>query len=65
MVERREDMFDDESICLVKSEIRVDRSNHSFEGIREDIAIVMSSCERLSSRELDGIREIQAFRDFC
>ena len=45
MMECREDMFLDKCICDIESMIQIECSDNRLECIREDIPIILTSCE--------------------
>jgi hypothetical protein len=52
-------MLQDESLCQLESAIEIEGSDESLESIGEDVGIILPESERLSSRELDRLREIK------
>ena len=59
MIESSIDMLDDETLDEIESEIEIEGSEESFEGIREDIWIILPFCNKLSTRELDNLRHME------
>ena len=56
-------MCEDECFRHLESLIEIESSDHRFERIGENIGILISTRERLTTRELDDVCELESLRD--
>ena len=59
----RVDMCEYELLGELKPSIEIESPDHRFECIGEDVGILISTCERLTTRELDHVCEVESLRD--